>query len=53
METIAQAAGEAARVVVQDMAVMRTGSNDRMQNVIPKLGSSVMQQPTFKLGSRR
>ena len=47
MQAIAQAAIEAARVVVQAMAIVRTHRNDRMQNAVSKIGRAIMRQPTF------
>ena len=43
MQAIAQEAIEA----VQAMAVVRTDNNDRMQNIVPKIGGPIMQQPMF------
>ena len=47
MQAIAQPVVEAARVAVQAMAVVRTDSNDMMQNEVPQIGGPIMQQSTF------
>ena len=44
---IAKAVVEVARVKIQAMVVARTDNNDRMYNVMSKIGEPLMQQPTF------
>ena len=43
IQAIPQATVEAARVVLQAIAVLRTEHNDRMHNVVPKIGRPIMQ----------
>ena len=50
-ETITQIAAEAARVVVQAMAMASAENNQRVQNVGPKISGPLMKQPTFHWSS--
>ena len=45
MQTIAQAAVEAARAGVQTLAVAQRHNNDRMQNAVAKIGRPIIHQP--------
>ena len=44
MQAIAKAAVEAATSAVQAMTVARKDNKDRMENLIPKIGSLIIQQ---------
>ena len=46
-KAITQAAAEAARLVVQAMAVARTDNSEKTQNVIPKVVEPITKQPTL------
>ena len=50
-EAAAKLATEAARVVVQAMAVANADNSERTQNAGPKVGGPMMKQPTFHWSS--
>ena len=46
-EAIAQEVAEAARVVVQAMAMARTDNSETTQNEVLKISGTIMKQPPF------